>query len=304
MAVSRSTGSIVRTLTPIGRRAFVGGAGAALLAARMARADDHDFAKSVAAIEAEIGGRIGIAVRDTGTRATLAYRPDERFAMASTFKLSLAACVLAGVDAGAFTLDQMVPYTRADLLPHAPVTEANVGQGGLSLAALLAAIVEVSDNGAANLLLKLCGGPEGLTRFLRRVGDRETRIDRMELDLNQNLPGDPRDTTTPAAMAATMQTLLLGDALSVASRQRLIGWLRECKTGSGRLRAGLPSGWSAGDKTGTGDNGAVNDLLIGWPPAAGAPILIACYMSGSTAKMERLEAAQARIGALAAAALA
>jgi beta-lactamase class A len=119
----------------------------------------------------------------------------------------------------------------------------------------------------------------------------------MELSLNSNIPGDPRDTTTPNAMIATMQSLLVGNALSAASRGLLLTWMRECETGLHRLRAGLPPTWTAGDKTGTGANAAVNDNAIVWPPGR-APILIAAYLSGSHASADELDAAHARIGAL------
>jgi beta-lactamase class A len=160
--------------------------------------------------------------------------------------------------------------------------------------------VEMSDNTAANVLLRFIGGSAALTRNLRTIGDHTTRLDRMEPSLNSNLPGDPRDTTTPSAMIATMHNLLVGNALSEASRGLLLTWLKGCQTGLHRLRAGLSPTWTAGDKTGTGENGAVNDNAIVWPPRR-APILIAAYLSGSHASAVELDAAHARIGALVAA---
>jgi beta-lactamase class A len=135
---------------------------------------------------------------------------------------------------------------------------------------------------------------------LRAIGDHTTRLDRVELSLNANLPGDPRDTTTPNAMIAAMQTLLVGNGLSETSREMLSTWLKNCQTGLRRLRAGLPPTWMAGDKTGTGEHGAVNDIAIVWPPGR-APILIAAYLSDSHGSPEALDAAHARIGATVAA---
>ena len=272
--------------------------------ARTVRARPPAPPPGIAALEAELGGRIGLMALDTGTGTRLAHRADERFSMASTFKWTLAAFVLARVDKGELDPDEPVRYGPADLLSYAPIAKAHLAEGALSVGALAAAAVEWSDNTAANLLLNLCGGPDALTRFLRSVGDQVTRLDRMELTLNSNLPRDPRDTTSPAAMVATMRTLLLGDVLSPASRARLIGWLKGCETGKERLRAGLPQDWTAGDKTGTGENGAINDLAIAWPPAPRAPVLIACYMSDSTLPTARLGAAHARIGKMVAAELA
>jgi beta-lactamase class A len=217
--------------------------------------------------------------------------------MCSTFKWTLAAAVLASVDRGQLRLAQPIAYGEADLLAYAPVTAARVTEGRMTIEELARAAVVVSDNTAANLLLAQIGGPPGLTRFFRDVGDDVTRLDRNEPTLNTNAPGDPRDTTTPRAMALALRTVLTGDVLSPASRDRLTRWLVECETGLARLRAGLPTGWRVGDKTGTGANGACNDVAIAWPPAGGT-WLIAAYMSESAAQPAELNAAHAEIGRL------
>lgn len=228
------------------------------------------------------GGRLGIAALDTGSGRRLNNDENSRYAMASTFKWVLAAAILAEAERGTLSLDDPVPFTGADIISHSPILEANRGSGRLAVGRLAQGIVEVSDNGAANLLLARIGGPAGLTRFCRANDDPVTRLDRTELELNSNLPGDPRDTTSPAAMVGLMGTLLLGNALQPESRARLIGWMEGASTGLQRLRAGFPAGWRVGDKTGNGANGAANDLAIAWPPGR-APILIACYMSGGNA---------------------
>lgn len=240
-------------------------------------AERSSLPEQVAQLEAGTGGRLGLAVLDTATGERIEHRAGERFAMCSTFKLMLATALLARIDAGSLQPAERVPYTRSDLLPNSPLTEPHVADGTLPLEGLLRAMVEMSDNTAANLLLKLAGGPAGYTQFLRGLGDSFTRLDRVELALNSNLPGDPRDTTSPSAMLGDMQKTLLGTTLAVSSRERLLGWMRNCRTGRERLRARLPAGWKAGDKTGTGDRGAVNDLAILWPPAR-PPILVACYL--------------------------
>ena len=273
------------------RRSFVLSVGAAL-AVGSTRAS---AASQLAELEAQVGGRIGVAAVDTASGIRLANRGSERFAMCSTFKWLLAAAVLAEVDRQGLDLERRVAYGPEDLLEHAPVTAAHVSEGALRTAALCEAAVEVSDNTAANLLLKLIGGPQALTGYLRGIGDFETRLDRYEPDLNSNSTNDVRDTTTPESMIATMQKILLGNALSANSRRLLLAWLKGSKTGLHRLRAGLPSQWMVGDKTGTGDNGAVNDIAIAWPPRR-APLLIAAYLSGSRASADTLNAAHARIG--------
>jgi beta-lactamase class A len=250
---------------------------------------------ALARIEQRIGGRVGVFAFESSTGASIEHRADERFAMCSTFKWALAAAVLARVDRSKLALEQPVPYSERDLLSYAPVTRAHVGEGRMTIEALAHAAVVVSDNTAANLLLSQVGGPQDVTQFLREIGDKVTRLDRNEPTLNTNLVGDERDTTSPRAMAKSLRTVLTGSVLSLASRERLIGWLVECQTGLSRLRAGLPATWKVGDKTGTGENGACDDVAITWPPK-GAPWLIASFMSGSSASPADLNAAHAEIG--------
>ena len=246
------------------------------------------------AIESRVGGRLGVAVLDTATGALAGHRLDERFPMCSTFKCLAAAQVLARVDAGQERLDRRVVVTRESLLEWSPVTGKHVGGAGMTVAELCEAAVTVSDNPAANLLLASLGGPAGLTAFLRRIGDGVTRLDRDEPSLNEAVPGDPRDTSTPRAMAATLRTLLLGDALSAAGRERLTQWMAATSTGAKRLRAGLPAGWRVADKTGTGRLGTTNDVGVLWP-AHGAPLVVVSYLTQSKAAPAAREQALADV---------
>jgi beta-lactamase class A len=280
------------------RRDFVwAGLGLAISAPALSARAAPEAGARFQAMEKRLGGRAGLMVLDTGSGRQLAWRADERFAMCSSFKWLLATAVLAKVEQGGLGLKQVMPYSKADLLGlgHAPITNAHVKEGGLPVETLCAAAVEESDNGAANLLLTLVGGPEGLTSYLRRHGDETTRLDRNEPTLNENRPGDPRDTTTPAAMVKTLRHVLTGDVLKPESRQMLLDWLTKSRTGANRLRAGLPQDWREGDKTGTGDRGATVDNAIIWPPDR-APILAAAYLSGSARSVEAREAAMADMG--------
>jgi beta-lactamase class A len=201
--------------------------------------------------------------------------------MCSTFKFLAAAAVLKRVDEGKEKLDRFVSYGAKDILEYAPVTKAHLEEGGMALGALCAAAIEQSDNTAGNLLLDSIGGPVGLTNFMRGIGDEKTRLDRKEPELNTAIPGDERDTTTPAAMCADMQRLLLGNVLSQSSRHQLEDWLQHNQTGALMIRAGVPKTWTVGDKTGRGANGATNDVAIIRPPGS-APVLVAIYSIGST----------------------
>ena len=250
----------------------------------------------LAAIEARLGGRIGVAAWDAGSERRIAHRGDERFAMCSTFKAALVCMALRRVDEGALMLATRVPFTASDLLAYAPVARTHLGDGAMTVEALCAAAVEWSDNTAANLLLAQLGGPAGLTAFVRATGDTTTRLDRNEPTLNTNVAGDPRDTTTPSAMARTMATLLLSPrVLSPASRARAAGWMVASSTGRARLRSGMPSTWRVGDKTGTGERGACNDVAVAWPPNR-APIVVAAYVEAPAASARAREAAHAEIG--------
>ncbi len=236
-----------------------------------------------AEIERSVQGRLGVAVLDTGSGRLTGHRLDERFPMCSTFKWLLAAAVLQRVDRGDEQAQRRIRYGREALVPHSPATEPQAGREGLTVAQLCDAAVTLSDNTAANLLLQTMGGPAGLTAYARSLGDRVTRLDRLEPELNESLPGDPRDTTSPRAMAGLLQKVVLGDALTPPSRALLVGWLEATRTNTTRLRAGLPDGWRMGSKTGTGARGSTNDAGVFWPPAGRAPIIVAAYLTETTA---------------------
>jgi beta-lactamase class A len=182
------------------------------------------------------------------------------------------------------------------------VTKDHAGGPGLTLAELCEAAMTVSDNTAGNLLLASLGGPAGLTAYARSLGDQTTRLDRIEPDLNEALPGDPRDTTTPAAMLANLKTLVLGNVLSAGSRERLTGWLLGNKTGGARLRAGIPDNWRVGDKTGSGERGTTNDVGAVWP-AGREPVIVSIYLTGTDATAEARNGTLAAVGRAVASAL-
>lgn len=286
-----------REVQVIQRRAVLIGS---LLGTHAAPAAAAEVRQALARLEARHGGRLGVAMLDTGDGRMAQHRGDERFPLCSTFKLLAAALVLARADAGAESLDRRIRFGREVLLAHSPLTTPRAGTGGMTLDELCAAAVTQSDNAAANLLLDSFGGPAGLTAFLRRIGDPVTRLDRREPELNTAVAGDPRDTTSPLAMVKTVRTLLFGDVLSARSRGRLTAWMEASDTGTDRIRAGLPAGWRAGDKTGTGEHNAVNDVAVFWPPGR-PPRLAAVYYIGAQAPLEARKAVLAEVGRLAAA---
>jgi beta-lactamase class A len=250
---------------------------------------------AISVYERASGGHIGFFAENLRTGVKATWRAYERFVMCSTFKASLAACVLARVDRGQARLDELIAYGPDDLMENAPVAKQNLKKGAMSVADMCEAAVELSDNTCANALLARVGGPSALTAFWRSIGDTVSRLDHNEPELNRSPPGDPHDTTTPAAMAGNLRSLILGKVLSPNSRERLTGWMLGCKTGDNRLRAGLPKGWRVGDKTGNNGKDASGDIAVTWS-TRGEPVLICAYTQGGAPTPRQVEAVFAGIG--------
>ena len=288
------------------RRQLMIGAGAGLLGSAMrvqaaegwAGALERDFAR----IETAAKARLGIAVLDTETGGSAFHRGDERFPMCSTFKVVAAGAVLARVDRGEEQLARRIRFAAKDVVPYSPATKEHAGGDGMTLAALCEAALTLSDNTAGNMMLSALGGPAGVTAYARILGDAVTRLDRTETSLNDAVPGDPRDTTSPRAMAANLQRLLLGDALSPASREQLTAWMLACRTGDARIRAGAPAASRVADKTGSGDYGTANDVAVIWPPGR-KPLIVAVYLTESEAGLDPRSATIAEVARAVTAAL-
>ena len=276
-------------------------AGPGLFSLRLMAADAMASVQAhLAALEGQWGGRLGVAILDTGSGQLISHRGDQRFAMCSTFKCLAAAFVLARVDARQDSLSRRITYGKDQLVPYSPATEAHAGKDGMTLAQLCEAAITLSDNTAANLLLDSFGGPAGLTAWIRTLDDLVTRLDRREPQLNENKAGDLRDTTTPVSMLYTLNNLVLGKALSEPSREQLIAWLVANTTGDKKLRAGLPKDWRVGDKTGSGARNASNDIAVIWPPQR-APIIVTAYYSEGGGSEDQRSAVIAEVGRLVAA---
>lgn len=232
----------------------------------------------LAALETASGGRLGVVAFNSTSGARVQHRAHERFPFCSTFKLMLAAAILERSAKDTSLLTRHVNYSKGDIISYSPITEKNLATG-MTVAALCAATVQYSDNAAANLLMKILGGPPAVTAFARSIGDQAFRLDRWETELNTAIPGDLRDTTTPAAMADSVHRLALGDALGTAQRDQLQAWLLGNTTSTERFLAGVPAGWKVGDKTGSGSYGTTNDVGVLWPPAGAAPLVAAVYLT-------------------------
>ncbi len=281
---------------PTRRTLLLGAGGLVLASALPARADAERIVPgdAFAALERDAGGRLGIALLDTGNGRRHGWRDDARFPMCSTFKALLAGAVLQAVDRGRVRLDQRVDIGAGDLVTYSPYVETRVADGHARVDDLCRATVTLSDNAAANLLLPLVGGPAGLTAGLRELGDPVTRLDRREPTLNEAAAGDPRDTTSPRAMVDSLRRLLFGEALRPSSQAVLAAWLIENRTGDARIRAGVPAGWHVGDKTGTCGAGTAADVAVLYPPGR-APLLLAIYVHGATLDASAIDALHAEV---------
>ncbi|HWV63326.1 MAG TPA: class A beta-lactamase [Oxalicibacterium sp.] len=249
----------------------------------------HAFAASAAStaaaqdalekLERSANGRLGIVAFDTGNGKSVEYRPGERFPFCSTFKTIAAAAILKRSEEQRELLGKRIGYTKqdTDASGYAPITGKLVGKG-MTVSELCAATLQYSDNAAVNLLMKELGGTAAVTAFARTVGDETFRLDRWEPELNSAVPGDLRDTTTPAAMVQTLQKLMLGNALGSLQREQLVFWMKKNRTGDARIRAGVPTDWIVADKTGTGSYGTTNDIGVLWPPGR-APIVVVLYFT-------------------------
>lgn len=258
---------------------------------------------ALADLEQRHGGRLGVVIWRPADGLRIVRRADERFAMCSTFKTLAAAAVLARVDRGREDLERRIVFGKDQVVTYSPVTGPRVGGEGMTLAEICAAAIRFSDNTAGNLLLDRLGGPGGLTAFARGLGDHVTRLDRYETLLNEATPGDPRDTTSPEAMARNLRKLLLGPTLLPESRRRLCQWMASNTTGDARIRRGIPTGWVVMDKTGAGENGANNDVAVVLPPS-GQPAIVTVYYAESQATGAQRNAVIADVARVAAQALA
>jgi beta-lactamase class A len=233
---------------------------------------------SIGALERRHNARIGVFAANLNVQRVLSHRAQESFAMCSTFKTYAAARVLQKAGRGELALSDAVTIEPQDIVPHAPVSQTRVGRT-MTLSELCQAALQQSDNTAANWLLRMIGGPPAITAFARSIGDERTRLDRWETELNSAIPGDPRDTSTPAALGGGYRRLLDGDALAPQQRQQLHDWMQGNQTSS--LRAGLQPGWTSADKTGGGDYGSTNDIGIVYGPD-GQRVLLALMTRSQT----------------------
>jgi beta-lactamase class A len=256
-----------------------------------------DFApveKAIKMQEETLSARIGVAVLNVETGALWSFRGDERFPLTSTFKSIACAKLLYDVDQKRTELKNTVAVNRDDLVTYSPVLEAYV-EKEIALGDACQATMLTSDNTAANIVIESVGGTESITSFLRDIGDVNTRLDRVEPGLNEALPNDPRDTTTPISMTNTLNELVFGTVLSQDSRVQLIDWMKRNEVTGNLLRSALPAGWEIGDRSGAGGFGARSITAVVWRDKQ-SPLIVSIYVSQTDASMDQRDLAIVEIG--------
>lgn len=289
-------------------------------------------------IAATAGGRIGFAALHVESGECVEINADAAFPMASTYKIPIAIQLLSRVDRGEISLADRIEVTEPDLRIGSELSLLldSPPEAAFALRHLLDLSLSVSDNTAADLVLRAAGGPGAVSRRMRELGAADVRIDRDSLHVLLDLAGaspqqpprsidefqrliggvkpetqsrtvdafdqDPRDTTTPKAMALLLARLARGEALSPKSTTRLLAMMVRAR-GSARIRAALPDSIARpAVKSGTllGANTCfVNDIGIITLPQDRGHLVIAAYIAKSNRPVAECESVIARLTKLA-----
>jgi beta-lactamase class A len=236
---------------------------------------DSALERQVAALTANARGRIGVAAIDLSTGKTVSVLGNQRFPLASTSKVAIAATFLEGVDQGRWNLDDKFP------LMLSPTRE---GQS-ISGRQLIELAITRSSNTAADGLLKIVGGPKAVDNWVRRAGIADFSLDRYISTLVSDDGAidpasqiDNRDSATPLAMVSLIKGLYDGRWLSASSRDVLLGAMARCKTGPTRIKGQMPAGVTVAHKTGSLYNTSSDIGIVTGPD--GHAIALAIYVTG------------------------
>ncbi|GIU31961.1 beta-lactamase [Shewanella sp. MBTL60-007] len=201
----------------------------------------------------------------------------------STFKTLACAKMLQDSDRDILDISTMAPVKSDELIAWSPITKNMVGSS-ITIENACEATMKTSDNTAANIVLKHIGGPQGVTAFLRLIGDKVTQLDRFEPELNQAKADDLRDTTTPNAMNKTLYHILFEDVLAQNSKKQLKEWMQGNTVSDSLLRSVLPKGWSIADRSGAGANGSRGITAAIWTDER-EPLIISIYLTQTNLSM-------------------
>jgi beta-lactamase class A len=277
----------------------------------------------IARIAQPLEGMVGVAAwRLDGRGPHVLVNADQRFPMASTFKVAVAGAVLSKVDRGELSLNQLVPIDHSMVVESEGIAQTFKHSGvSVSVLNLLELMLTVSDNTATDHLVKLAGGPDAVTAWVRGQGVEGLRVDggtaeivrrffhipegsfpealaaavkaNPQLEERSDKPSvefdaDPRDTSTPLAMARLLERIFTGKALKPASTQLLTGIMERNTTGKARIRGRLPEGTVVAEKTGT-IGGSVNNVGLVTLPGSAGKLIVAVFIKQSTKSVEDRE---------------
>lgn len=256
--------------------------------------DFESVKTEISQIESEISAQIGVAVYDQQEEKLWSYKGTNRFPVTSTFKTLACAKLLNDAEEEKLKLSDSVIVESNMLQEYSPVTKDFLGKR-ITLSESCAATMHTSDNTAANIVLEAIGGPSELTKFIRSVGDEVSRLDRLEPELNEAKPGDIRDTTSPVAIAETINELLYGKTLSKSSQLQLKDWMINNQVSGNLLRSVLPADWKIADRSGAGGYGSRSITAVVWSESH-APKIISIYIADTNASFQQRNDAIVKIG--------
>lgn len=216
----------------------------------------HHRSRDLTEIEREHHVRIGLWAGSALAGRPLSHRADDRFLMCSTSKALVVATVLSKDHDGTL-LDKALPVPSTGLIKHSPTTSQHAGST-MTVRELSEAALSLSDNTAVNILSDHVADHAEVNRFLRRLHDRTSRLDRNEPLLNER--AGVLDTTTPAAYANTYRHILTGATLSASHRKLLAQWMRPNDEVPSLIAQSLPESWHVIHRSGKGANGELNDV--------------------------------------------
>ncbi|MFV0575049.1 MAG: class A beta-lactamase [Vibrio sp.] len=250
--------------------------------------------KQIQQVEQELSARVGVTILDVDSGKLWDHNGDQRFPLTSTFKTIACGKLLNDSEDGQLQLTDTVKVRTVDLVTYSPVVEKYVGKQ-IELQNACQAAMYMSDNTAANIIIKAVGGTEAVTQFARTLGDKVTRLDRFEPELNQGKPNDERDTTTPNMISQDINALLFGSVLSEQSKQQLKEWMVNNQVTGNLLRSVLPDYWHIADRSGAGGYGSRSITAVVWTDNQ-SPVIISIYLTQTEASMDELNQAIVEIG--------
>jgi beta-lactamase class A len=285
------------------------------------------------------GGMVGISAIHLETGKSINQNEKVPFPMASCFKVPIAIELLTRVDSGFFSLDQMIEIEKSDMHPGSGLIAdrfnwPNTVKPGIALSvrSLLELMLLISDNSAADICLRLAGGPAAVNAGMKRLNIEGLHVDRstsimiaewLGINMDKNSPWsqvlydsltknitaddvpilskkfdiDLQDTSTPEAMTDLLLKLYTQPVLKPESKNLLLDIMRRCETGLTRIKGLLPENTEIIHKTGT-IGMTTNDVGIITLPEDAGHVVISVFVKSSEKEVPDRERAIAEVSRL------